>query len=114
MGETQRIGIRQLGDGCMTKIFDKAVIFILSGMFIIFTAAYLYFFHFDGIGGIGFRRFIVSLFSYISGSAILIVFLLSFIKKKRLKFLYGLRFELYVLSLFLLFLSVALLKSRMI
>lgn len=98
----------------MSKIPNKAVIFILSGVFVIFTVAYLYFFHLEGFGGIESRRFLVSLLSYLSGSAILFVFIFSFTKKNRLESLYGLRFELFALSLLLLILSVVLLKNRMI
>lgn len=98
----------------MSKILNKVVILILSGVFVIFTVAFLYFFQLEGIGGIGFGRFLISLIPYLLGSAILIVFIISFNKKNRLEMLYGLRFELFILSLSLLVLSVVLLKNRVI
>lgn len=99
----------------MFNIPNKIAVITSIIAFIVSTVAYVYFFDFNEIRTIGLWRLPISLLSYLGGIIVLLILIFPAIKKGiDSEFLYGFRFEFFLLALCLFAVSVVLLKDRII
>lgn len=92
----------------------KVVIILLIATILFFSGAYLYLFPFQNMQDLDVWRFFVSILSYLSGIALLLLLIFSTVKENLENALYGFGFELFLLACLLLVLSIVVFKHRQI